>query len=55
MSQQGGQMLAAMLQYVAKLSHAMIIRPGIYTAAAEEIILQGSMTLLAMQQMRQTC
>lgn len=54
MSQQGGQMLAAMLQYVAKLSHAMIIRPGIYTAA-EEIILQGSMTLLAMQQMRQTC
>ena len=41
-------MLAAMLQYVA-LSHAMIIRPGIYTVA-EEIILKGSVTLLAMQQ-----
>ena len=42
-----------MLRYVA-LSHAVIITPGIllYTTA-EEIILQGSVTLLAMQQNQQ--
>lgn len=42
-----------MLRYVA-LSHAVIVMPGIllYTTA-EEIILQGSVTLLAMQQNQQ--